>query len=72
MFKFDAPTDEKALFRIGQKVSCLFHPNKEFKVSGKDWEMNGAILYTIVGTAPSWRGLPLTVSGVRQKHLNKV
>ena len=71
MFKFQAPKDEKALFRVGQKVKCGFYPSKVFKVTGKEWEYSGAVRYALIETTPSWRGLPLSTSGVRQKDLSQ-
>jgi len=71
MFKFQAPKNEKALFRIGSRVKCDYYPGKVFKVSEKSWDYHGTVFYTLIETTPSWRGLPLQVGGLKQKILNK-
>jgi hypothetical protein len=59
-----APKDEKALFRIGAKVTHDFHPGEVFKIVKKYRDANGSLNYTI--------GNDLIQSvGVRQKDLNK-
>lgn len=67
MFKFEAPKDEKAMFRIGAKVTHDYHPNEIFKVTNKFWYANGVLEYALESTD----GL-ITMIGVRQKVLNKV
>lgn len=63
-----APKDEKALFRIGSKVTHDYHPGVVFKVTKKNWEGNGALNYTIESLDQNG---PILV-GARQKYLNKI
>jgi hypothetical protein len=60
-----APKDEKAMYRIGSKVGSLYYPGTVFKVTAKNWEVNGTLRYTIENRSE-------TYSGVRQKDLVKL
>ena len=67
MFKFQAPKNEKALFRIGSKVGCDYYPGTKFKVVAKQWELGGALTYAIQSLP---KGIEL-YTGVKAKYLNK-
>jgi len=71
--KFQAPQKQKALFRIGQKVTCDYYLGSEvYKVAAKEWDLNGTLYYTIrrsVGTDKF--DFFQAKSGIRQKYLNK-
>jgi hypothetical protein len=59
-----APKDQKALFRVGSKVTVDFlTEGKVFKVTGKIWDVNGSLLYKVTDNG-------YTVFA-RQKDLNK-
>jgi hypothetical protein len=74
MFKFQAPKNEKAMFRVGQKVTCDYWPGVPFKIHAKEFGATGAVFYTIRDTRMDARGGSKTAgpSGIRQKYLNKV
>ena len=70
MFKFQAVKKEKALYRVGQRVTCDYYPGVEFKVTAKDWDcLNGTVCYSIDAY------LSMIVDhahfGIKQKYLNK-
>jgi len=62
---------EKALFRKGQLVSCLYYPGVKFKVVSKQWNgFTGTVRYSItrnVGT-DKFESFPVH-SGLRNKDL---
>ena len=67
MFKFQAPKNEKALFRLGSRVTCDYYPGTPFKVVAKQWELGGALTYAIQSLP---KGIEL-YTGVKAKYLNK-
>ena len=70
MYKFQAPKNEKALYRVGQLVTVDYHPGKVFKVCRKDFELNGAVLYTVINPYAT-ANADFYIGGLRQKYLNK-
>jgi hypothetical protein len=59
-----APKDQKALFRVGSKVTVDFLPaGNVFKVTKKIWDADGSLRYAIV--------LSGNTIYVRQKDLDK-
>ena len=59
--------DEKAMFRIGSKVTHDRHPGVVFKVIKKNWR-KGAVIYNVESLDPTG---PVLL-GVRQDDLNKI
>lgn len=60
-----APKDQKALYRVGSKVTNDYYPGVEYKVASKSWDGNGSLSYTLT-SADGGR-----LAGVPQKALNK-
>ena len=69
-FKFQAATKEKALYRVGQKVTCDYYLERTFKVERKEYELNGTLIYTLRDTDFDPQVVRF-VGGLRQKYLNK-
>jgi hypothetical protein len=62
-----AQVQEKALYKVGQKVTCDYFPGVIYKVEKKDRDYNGTLIYTIRSIDGAVRD-----SGLRQKYLNRV
>jgi len=63
MFKVNQP--EKALYKVGQRVTCDYEPGVTYKVAKKHWDMFGTVFYEIHEV----NGVRY-MSGLRQKFLN--
>ena len=64
--------NQKAAFRINQRVTCDYYPGTVFKVVAKEWDINGTLFYTIqrnIGTDKFDNFAP--IGGLRQKYLKK-
>lgn len=60
-----ARKDEKAMFRIGTKVFCAYYPGTVYKVTKKEWDLNGVLFYSISNKTEDRNGL-------KQKYLSRV
>jgi hypothetical protein len=57
-------TVEQTKIRIGSTVTCDYYPGTKFKVTKKEHDINGNLLFSITNSTE-------TYSGVKSKYINK-